>query len=129
MAEEVDSPGYRVEHHSMTAVVRVTFGGTLHVEKIRRAAHEGIAVGRAGAGTKCLVDDRDISATDATAETYFLMSNVEKLRLLRSDRAAIVYERDRERHCFAELVARNRGWTNLRYSSDMETAKKWLRSG
>lgn len=129
MAQEPDTTGFQVEFDPATAVVRVTFSGSLDVGKITRAAPEGLAVGRARGSTRYLVDYRNAVATDATAETYFFMSNLEKLGLLRSDRAAIVYERDAERHGFAELVAQNRGWANLRYFTNIATAEEWLKSG
>jgi coenzyme F420-reducing hydrogenase delta subunit len=128
MADESGSTEYRIEHDPANAVVRVTFTGTLDVEVIRRAAHDGLALGHTKGCARYLVDYRDTVATDATADTYFFMSNLEALGLLRSDRVAIVYARDAERHAFAELVAQNRGWANMRYVTSMAAAEEWLRS-
>ncbi|KPJ96908.1 MAG: hypothetical protein AMS20_17860 [Gemmatimonas sp. SG8_28] len=126
MAENSPTTGYRVDYDPATGVVRATFSGALNAEKITRAAHEGLALGRERGCTRYLVDYRNTVVTDAIADTYFFMSNLERLGLGRSDRAAIVYERDAERHGFAELVAQNRGWANLRYFTNMAAAEEWL---
>jgi len=128
MAEQATSHQFALESLGEVSIVRLRFFGTQTVDTIRPAAAEALALGRLNGCTRFVVDYRPCRATDTTAETYFHIANLEDLGVTRSDRVAVVYGRDVDRHVFAELVAQNRGWANMRYFTSMPTAEEWLQS-
>jgi len=54
------------------------------------------------------------------------MDGLAQIGFTRSDRIAIIYARDEEKHKFAETVAYNQGWQNIRYFADIEEAEVWI---
>jgi hypothetical protein len=120
MAEQATSHQFALESLGEMSIVRLRFFGTQKAE--------ALALGRLNGCTRFVVDYRSCRATDTTAETYFHIANLEELGVTRSDRVAVVYGRDVDRHVFAELVAQNRGWANMRYFTSMPTAEEWLQS-
>jgi len=127
MAEQA-SHQFALESLGEVPIVRLRFFGTQTVDTIRPAATEALALGHRNGCTRFVIDYRSCRATDTTAETYFHIANLEGLGVTRSDRVAVVYRRDVDRHVFAELVAQNRGWANTRYFTSMPTAEEWLQS-
>jgi hypothetical protein len=110
-------------------IVEATVAGTVQVEQVAEMAAQIIKVARDADCHRCLIDYRLAKAGFSTLDAYGFMSGLAEMGAMRSDRVAIVYSQDAANHRFAETVSLNRGWTNIRYFSDIEDAMKWLSVG
>lgn len=108
-------------------LVRCTVTGTIRVHRLESMAAEALTMARAHGCHASLIDITEATSGDSIMETFQFMTHLESLGLQRSDFVAVVYSQDASSHTFAETVARNRGWTNVRYFTSVVAAEAWLR--
>jgi hypothetical protein len=117
---------WNVHYEEWTGVVEVTVVGPIRVEQVAEMARQIIATARDKRCYKCLIDYRHAEADFSTLDAYTFMTGLKELGATFTDRVAIVYSTDAAKHRFAETVSLNRGWANIRYFSDIESATDWL---
>lgn len=108
-------------------LVRCKITGTIRVSGLKTMAAEALAMARAHGCRASLLDITDATAGDSITETFQFMTQLDGLGLERSDFVAVVYAQDAASHKFAETVAQNRGWPNVRYFTDAAAAESWMR--
>jgi hypothetical protein len=117
---------WKIAYDKLRGLVEATVVGTIQAEQVAEMAVQIISVARENLCHKCLIDYRCAEAKFSTLDAYSFMTRLEQLGAMRNDMVAIVYSRDAADHRFAETVALNRGWVNVRYFSDKESATNWL---
>ena len=118
---------FTVKLDAAAHLVRCTITGTIRVSSLNVMAAEALLMARAHGCRASLVDITDATAGDSFMDTFQFMADLGGLGLERSDFVAVVYAKDAESHKFAETVAQNRGWNNVRYFTDAAAAESWLR--
>ena len=108
------------------ALIKVTVEGKIHAQRTAEMAIQGIKLAREKNCEKFLIDYRLADVEDSVLDTYTFMENLENLGITHKDKIAIVYSKDKEKHYFAETVAVNRGWANIHYFFDIDSATNWL---
>ena len=117
---------HEVRYDQGKHIVRVKIMGALSESETTAAARRDSEVARQHNCKRHLVDLRMGVATESLGRVFMLMTGLEEFGFDRKDRTAMVYGRDAEVHEFAQMVARNRGWHNLRYFRSLEEAETWL---
>jgi hypothetical protein len=107
-------------------LIIITAKGRLKVTQAAEMATQAIALARDHVYHRCLIDYRMVEMETTTLEMYIFVKSLGKLGITYDDRVAIVYAIDEAKHHFAETVALNRGWANIQYFSEMESAINWL---
>ena len=90
---------------------------------------EGLALGRQHCCRRFLLDWTKATITVSTVDIYVYALELYELGLEKCDRVAVIMsddEDDRKDHRFFETVARNRGWYNIHYFEDADSAIEWL---
>lgn len=119
-------PVVSVEYDSALCIVRCKLTGPIAAAYVGRMAQDGLHMAREHGCPRFIVDYRDGKVVDTTLDTFEFMAHLEHMGFTSSDRIALVYAQDGEAHRFAELVAHNRGWINIRYFEDYEAAEAWI---
>ena len=109
-------------------LIRCRITGTIRVHRMEALAAEALAMARAHGCRASLLDVTDTTAGDSITETFQFMTHLDGIGFERSDCIAVVYSNDAASHKFAETVAQNHGWPNVRYFTDLATAEAWLRA-
>jgi len=117
---------WQIEYSEAQDLVTVTVKGQINAAETAKMALEGIALARENNSNRFLIDYSHTQVQDTSLDTYEFMSGLEQLGIKRSDHIAFIIVRNKEAHHFAETVAANRGWINLRYFSTREEALTWL---
>ena len=117
---------YKVFYDENSQIVHAVISGELIASVTSAAAIEGLKLSREKDCYRFLVDMRETIAKDSTIETYMFMEGLAQIGFERTDIIAILYLKDDEKHKFAEIVAHNRGWRNIRYFCEISEAEKWL---
>lgn len=117
---------WNIIYDEPNTLIKITVEGKIQAQRTAEMAVQGIKLAREKNCDKFLIDYMAADVGDSTMDTYTFMANLEKLGITRTDRIAIVYSKDKLKHGFAETVAVNRGWGNIRYFFDIESALKWL---
>jgi hypothetical protein len=107
-------------------LVKVIVEGKIQAQSTAEMAIEGIKLARENNCSKFLIDYTLAQVEDSIIDTHNFMANLEKLGITLKDKIAIVYSKDKEKHYFAETVAANRGWTNIKYFFEIDAATNWL---
>jgi uncharacterized protein (UPF0371 family) len=115
-----------ITYDEQKALVNVTVEGVIVAQRTAEMAIQGIKFAREKNWNRFLIDYTRADVGDSTIDTYQFMTGLEKLGITHKDCIAIVYSRDKEEHYFAETVAVNRGWENIKYFFDMDKAIIWL---
>ncbi|UCH84637.1 MAG: hypothetical protein JSW50_02780 [Candidatus Latescibacterota bacterium] len=90
----------------------------------------GLALGRKHCCRRFLLDWTKATIKASTVDIYLYALELYELGLRTCDRVAVVMsddEDDRKNHRFFETVAKNRGWYNIHYFEDMDSATDWLK--
>jgi len=118
--------GYQVYYDQEKGIVRADIEGDLVASITGAAALQGRELALTHGCQRYIVDMRQTIVRDSTTTTYMFMEGLEALGFDRTDRIAILYKNDEEKHRFAEMVAHNRGWRNIRYFPGLEEAEEWI---
>ncbi len=117
---------WSISYDESDALIQVKVEGRLLARSTAEMALQGVDLARQKDCNKFLIDYSLAEVADSAADTYAFMKDLPALGITRTDRIAIVYARDRDKHAFAETVAVNRGWTNVKYFPEPDSAKAWL---
>ncbi|MEJ2721032.1 MAG: hypothetical protein P8181_07800 [bacterium] len=105
-------------------------GGVTRLEAEEKTP-KGLALGHEHNCRRYLLDWKKANITASTVDIYIYALELYELGLRPSDRVAVVIsddEDDRRNHRFFETVARNRGWYNIHYFEDVDSAIEWLQN-
>lgn len=118
---------WQIVYDEKNKIVRVTVEGIIMAKETAKMAIQGIKFAREINCNKFLIDYLHTRVGDSIVDTYQFMEGLEKLGITYKDSIALVYSKDRESHHFAETVAINRGWINIKYfQNEMNEAIQWL---
>ena len=117
---------YKVFYDHEKHIVYNILKGRQSTPETVEAAQLAIKIAREHDCKRHLCDVREGMTRESLGRLFMFMDGLEALGLDRGDRIAIVYGQDAEKHEFAQVVARNRGWHNLRYLQSLEEAETWL---
>lgn len=117
---------WNIFHDESNGIINVVVEGQIQAQKTAEMAIQGIEFARENNCNKFLIDYRLADVKDSTMDTYNFMANLEKLGLSHTDKIAIIYSQDKKKHHFAETVAVNRGWSNIHYFFEIDSATNWL---
>lgn len=109
-----------------SAYVLATLSGPLRVDITSDLVARTVEAGRSAGLTRAIFDLRETRMEDSFLDVHSFMEGLQALGVAYSDQVAIVYQNDSERHLHAENVAFNRGFSQMRYFTDMELAVKWI---
>jgi hypothetical protein len=87
---------------------------------------EGIMLARSKNCNKFIVDYRNAVLVGSEMDIYETNTNLEKTGLTRTDRIAVLINRDIPSFRFAETVSGNRGWRQLKYFENEAEARDWI---
>jgi len=107
-------------------LLHIKVSGNIHKNETTKMAIEGIALARQEKCQRFIVDFRNAELKDSQTEIYQFSSNLEQVGLKRTDRIAIIIAHDIAAYHFAETVAANRGWSQIKYFKDPEAARTWV---
>lgn len=94
-------------------------------------SREGLALGGQHSCKKYLLDWTKAKIKASTVDIYLYALELYELGLRKCDRVAVIMshdEDDRKDHRFFETVAKNRGWFNIHYFEDADSAIEWLKN-
>jgi len=72
------------------------------------------------------MDIRETHLEYSLIGSHLVIANIANLGLKHTDRVAIVYKHDEEKHKHASTVAANRGGNIQYFKDNIENAQKWL---
>jgi hypothetical protein len=107
-------------------VLYAKISGELRKEDIAKMSIEGIMLARSKNCNKFIVDYRNAVLVGSEMDIYETNTNLEKTGLTRTDRIAVLINRDIPSFRFAETVSGNRGWRQLKYFENEAEARDWI---
>lgn len=118
---------WKITYDDQNAFVNVMVEETIVAQQTAEMAIEGIKFAREKNCNKFLIDYTRTDVGDSTIDIHQFMTGLAKLGITHNDSIAIVHsQKDEKDHHFAETVAANRGWSNVKYFLDMKKAITWL---
>jgi hypothetical protein len=118
---------FAITHEVANGWVRVELTGPITVETVVAMATAAVDVGRKHDCRYWIVDYTQTQALDSTIDIFGFSSRLDRVGIEQADIIAIVVASDLEKHAFAETVSYNRGYPNLQYFHDMESAEAWIK--
>jgi len=108
-------------------ILSIEIDGPAVKYKMTKMSIEAIALARSKNCKRFFIDSRNLTFKDAQFESYEFISNLDKIGLKRTDRIAVVTSRNFDAYQFAEMVAKNRGWSLIKHFKDLPSAETWIR--
>ena len=123
---DVNQP-FAIAHEVENGWVRIELAGPITVETVVAMTIAARDVGRERDCRYWIADYTRTQVLDSTTDIFGYSSRLDRLGIERDDVIAVVVASDLEKHAFAETVFHNRGYPNLQYFHDMESAEAWIR--
>ena len=115
-----------ITHNQEYNFVEIIVQGTIKAIDTVQMTHEGLSLARSINSSKFLIDYSSTEVADSTMDTYGFMSNLSNIGITHQDRISILISCNQYEHDFAETIAINRGWSNIKYHNNREKAVAWL---
>ena len=109
-----------------TSYILITVIGELQARQTTELAMEAIRIKKETGINRALWDLRKTELKDSFLDSHNFMIGLKTLGVDYSDSIAVVYRQNTIQHEHAENVAYNRGFYNIKYFKDYESALKWL---
>jgi len=118
---------YLVKYREKRQFVEVSILKIVTTDLAEEIVTESVKLARKNSCDSFLFDARGAFLKADIWKSYKLFAYPEKMGFIRSDKIALLVEKDKPIYKFAETVATNRGWT-LRCIDDELEANEWLQT-